>query len=337
MQFLSINKKTTLLDLIKSVGTRNVDSVLALNSLPRTAKIGAALDNLYKNQGFDSEPNVEYQKKVSILNTLTDDSDIFESASMLSEYGWKILAAFGSLPNMIRIPETIKLPDSPNILGNGEPVSKVIYEKAISMLSDDKIYKHTIDPSIFNEYSSARGSQIVDSHQMSNPIQWFNLPWGKITLYSSLGGDSMDFPVFPDEFKNSNQANYDTMPDTIYQYEPWQVYKSSGPRTNTFTFNMHRDMWTGNHLDGKCNELIRFCQANCYPEFKGAAVQTSTVTLYIAGKPYISGILTSVDDSWDGPIGQDDWPLHCTLELNITEVSEDALSYTKVRERGLIQ
>ncbi len=333
MQMLSINKSATLSGLISQVGSRNVDNILVLNSLKRVPNIGEELYRQYENKVLGSS-EVDNQKKISILNTLTGDSDIFESAALLSSDGWRVLNVTGSLPGMLRIPESIVLPDSTSILGNHEPVKRNVYDVVMHMLESKN---SNIDPSVFNDYSSAKGNRIIDTKSVFNPIQWFNLPWGKITLYSSLSDDSMDLPVFPEEYKDSVTANYETMPDILYQYEPWQVYKSSGPRTNSFTFDMHRDMWSGNHLDGKCNELIRFCEANCYPEFKGASVQTSTVTLYIAGKPLISGVITNVDVSWCGPLGQDNWYLHCSLELTIVEVSEEPLSYTNVRQKGLIK
>lgn len=330
MQFLKISQSTTLSELTSQVGARNVDSILSLNMLERTPNIGAAYQNNY--EASQLRDAVKSQTKITRLNTMTSDSDVFETASLLGEDGWRYLEASGSLPGTLRVPETITLPDSTSILGNGEPVSRSIYDKVISQLSTTE----EIDPSVFNEYSSRKGSTIVDTTSSTGTMQWFKLPWGLITLQSSLSGDSIDFPVYPEDFEDSAKANYETMPDTLYQYEPWQVYKSSGPRTNTYTFKMHRDMWTGDHRDGKCNELIRFCQANCYPLFQGAAVQTAIVTLYIAGEPLISGIMTDVKTKFEGPIGLDDYPLVCTLDITITEVSQEPLNYTKVLEKGLI-
>ncbi|MCM1222697.1 MAG: hypothetical protein NC548_50395, partial [Lachnospiraceae bacterium] len=133
-------------------------------------------------------------------------------------------------------------------------------------------------------------------------------------------------------------ANYDTMPDLLYQYEPWQIYKGSGPRTVTYDFDIHRDMWSGDHRDGKCNELIRFCQANCYPKFQGASVQTAAVSLYILGEKHITGIMTDVKVAWDeeSPIGLDGFYLHLNLSLTITEVSDEALTYETIQQKGLI-
>lgn len=335
MQFLQINSTTTLSELTSRVGARNVDSILSLNSLSRVPNIGEVFQNMVDDICADTEiPNVSYQRKSSILNTFTEDSDIFESIALMDNDGWKVLSALGTIPTMLRIPETIQLPDATDILGNGEAVKLDIYERAMKYLHSNQ----NIDPVIFNEYSSRRGSQILDTTASTNPLQWFKLPWGKISLHSSIDDTMLDFPVYPKGLSDGVQANYEQMPDLLYQYEPWQVYRSSGPRTVTYKFDMHRDMWTGDHRDGKCNELIRFCKANCYPEFKGAAVNVPRVTLYISGKPHISGILTAVNDEWDedSPIGLDGFFLHVVLSLTITEVSNMKLNYSTMRQKGLI-
>ena len=95
-------------------------------------------------------------------------------------------------------------------------------------------------------------------------------------------------------------------------------------------------MWTGDHRDGKANELIRACEANCYPEYHGSAVNVPTVTMYIAGKSVISGIMESCSPQWSGPIGLDDWWLYCTLTLTITEVSKTPLNFSEVKNKSLI-
>lgn len=334
MQFLKIKESTSLSELSDAVGVRNVDSILNLNLLTRSPNIGKQFNDLAISKISENE-NVPFQTKSTILNSFTSDADVFETAALLSENGWKVLQALGTMPGMLRIPETITLPDSINILGGaGEPISRTIYDKAMNYLNDEQ----NIDPVIFNEYSSKKTSQIMNTTSVSNPIQWFKLPWGQISLFSSLNGMSIDFPVYPKGFEDSVHANYDTMPELLYQYEPWQIYKGSGPRTNTYEFEIHRDMWSGDHRDGKCNELIRFCQSNCYPRFQGASVQTATVTLYIAGEKHITGILTDVKTIWDeeSPIGLDGFYLHLSLSLTITEVSDEVLTYETVQQKGLI-
>lgn len=337
MQFLSITKKTKLTDIADAVGSRNVESVLHLNDIDRAPNVGQKFFDKCAQTVRDTA-DVSYDQKVSLLNKLTSDSDVFETAALQGSSGWKILSASNTLPGFLRLPESIQIPDSTDILGNNIGVSSTVYDRVIKSLTNAP---HSIDPSIFSDYSSTRGVSlpfnVVYGGDGSDPMQWFRIPWGEVSLYSSLSDSMIDFPVYPEELSDGARATYTTMPDMLYQYEPWQIYTGSGPRSQSYTFDFHRDMWTGDHGDGKANELIRFCEANCYPEYRGSAVYTSQVTLYIAGKPLISGIMTDVSVNWDGPLGQrDNWYLHCKLELTITEVSKTPLNYNVVRNKPLI-
>lgn len=340
MQFLKISDSTKLSDLTEIVGSRNVDSILNLNMLPRVPNIGQAFEQLVEEKTSD-KPDLDFQRKKTLLNTLTSEADIFEYACLQTESGWNLLDTVGTMEGMLRVPENIKIPDSIDVLGGtNTPIDKTVYQKAMNYLNNDT----NVDPVIFNSYSMLKDSQILDMQQTDggnasdNPINQFNLPWGEITLYSSLDNESVDFPVYPAGFEDGTSATYEPMPDMLYQYEPWQTYKSSGPRSVNFEFDMHRDMWTGDHRDGKCNELIRFCESNCFPRYQGSTVQTAKVTMYLAGKKLITGIITEVKVAWDddSPIGLDGIRLHLKLTLSITEVSDTPLSYDSVRSKELI-
>lgn len=336
MQFLKISKDTTLSELSQRVSSRNVASILSVNGLERTPKIGEQLYKKCEDCVDDvTAENVGWRDKQVMLNTMTANSDIYEKAALMGEDDWKVYKKLKTFPGTLRIPESVRLSDATDVLGDATHVDKNIYDVSMQQLSE---YPHIIDPSIFTKSDTIKLPMLQDSANSSGTdlLQWAHLPWGQITLFSSLGGDSKDFPCYPEELEDSRSANYSTMPDMIYQYEPWQVYESSGPRSCIYEFDMHRDMWTGDHRDGKCNELIRFCEANCYPEYKGSAVNTSTVTLYIAGKELITGVLTDVSTTWDGPIGLDGWYLHCKLRLDITEVSTHPLNYSSVRSKDII-
>ena len=336
MQYLKINKSLKLAELSDNIGSTNVSHTLSVNNLIRTPNIGEYFYDMCDKIVNESE-QVDWQRKLTLLSKFSGDSDLFETVALLDSDGWKVLSNLNTLPGMIKIPEYVTLPDSVDVLGSGEHVSDNIYNKALNCF---KYAPHTIDPSIFNEYCNIVPSSIqgVSSSNVSqlNTFQWFKLPWGDITLYSSLSDTSVEFPVYPESVEDRRSANYTTMPDMLYQYEPWQVYQSSGPRTNIYEFSFHRDMWTGDHRDGKANQLIRFCEANCYPDYQGSAVVTSNVTLYVGGKELITGILTDVTTDWDGPIGLDGWYLNCKLKLTITEVSKSALNYSNIIKKPLI-
>jgi len=337
MQYLSILNSTKLSDLIEAVGPRQVDAVLNLNNLTRTPNIGAQLVKVQGQAIIDATSEVGWQRKSTILNKLSGNSDLFEMAATSGSESWKLLSSKDTFPNMLKIPESVQLPQSTEVFGNGQPVPNKVYSEVMNQLSSEAT-NHKIDMSVFNEYSTIKPSNFAmpTSGSSGNIFQWFHIPWGDITLYSSLSGDSEDFPVYPEEIPDAWHANYTTMPDIIYQYEPWQLYQSSGPRSNQYSFHFHRDMWTGDHRDGGANKLIRFCQANCYPKYNGSAVDIAIVTLYIKGSPLISGVMTDVSVTWTGPIGLDGWYLECTLEITITEISKQALNFDTVKDLSLI-
>lgn len=333
MQFLAIAESTRLTDLSDRIGSNNIESVLHTNGLDRTPNIGKKFYETCKDVMQSASP-VNYQRKSTVLNQLASDSDVFESAALLGASGWKLLSVNNTFPGMLRLPETFRLPSAVDVLGNGIHVSNLVYKRAMDSLTTPP---HDIDPSIFNEYSSVKPSRILNAQSHSLDVfQGFRIPWGDVSLYSSLVDDYVDFPVYPEELSDGVRANYTQMPDLLYQYEPWQIYSSSGPRTGSYTFDFHRDMWNGDHRDGMANNLIRFCAANCYPQYNGSAVNSSIVTLYFKGKALISGVMTDVTVDWDGPLGLDGWYLHCKLVINITEVSPQALSFNVERTKPLI-
>lgn len=335
MKFLKIDKHTTLSDLGDIVGERNVDAVLNINNIPRTVKVGkVAIERAESLTG-----TTDWQTKLNILNTMVGDSDIYEKAALGTESDWNCLSQLNTFPDYFRIPETIEVAMSDLILGNGESVPSDVHEKCEYSLKSN--ISHEIDPSIFLEYSLASYGSFGMISDLApegekNPFEWFKLPWGKISLYSSILDDKKDFPVYPEEISDGHSASFEQMPSMLYEYEPWYVYKNSGPRQNTYTFHMHRDMWTGDHRDGLANELIRFCEANCFPEYTGSSVIFPTVTLLLNGNKLITGIMNSCKVEWSGPLGLDDFYLEFKLVLEITEVSDTPLNYSTIMQKGLI-
>lgn len=334
MKYLKISKSTKLIDLSDKVGNRNIEKTLHLNDLRRVPDIGKEYDRTCKMYVSESK-SVTWEKKKNILNTLTMDSDIFEAASLLGQSGWKLLASdMNTLPGYIRIPEGVEIMRTMDTLGDGIKVKKSIFDKVMAGLDSPD---HDIDPEVFGYYDSSAVSLMRNGTKSSavGAMKYFKLPWGKISLYSSLADDYVDFPCYPENMQDIIRANYSQMPDMLYQYEPWVVYSSSGPIVNTYTFDIHRDMWD-DHTNGQANNLIKFCEANCYPKYNGSAVHSATVKLYLNGSVLISGVLTEVTVDWDGPLGLDGYYLHFKLSLTIQEVSEQPLNFDTVRNKPLI-
>lgn len=350
MQFLVTPKSTTLASLADRVGERNVDEMLNVNGLTRTVNIGKQ----FYERSRSNVSSVDPQTKINILNTLVGSSDIYEKAALGSDVDWSNLSKYGCFSDALKIPEHLLLPPATDVLGGGEPILNSVYTQCVDSLSTTG----EVDPAIFAKDISAgsllygivntdptkshfdplRGEAFSpESQQRISPFQNFKIPWGMITLYSSISNTSIEIPAYPEEgISWSTKGNYTTMPDMLYQYEPWQVYQSSGPNQITFNFHLHRDMWTGDHTDGNAAKLIRFCEANCYPDYNGSAVIAPTVAMYINGSNIITGIMTDTNTDWKGPIGSDGFYLEFNLSLTIVEVSPTPLNYNSVMKKGLI-
>lgn len=341
MRFIKVTNPMSLSQLTDIVGSYNVDSVLAINGLlqpngQRPVDVYGAYatlcDNVVDSYG---SVNVSNQKKATLLNGLSSSYDAFETVALGTEDDWKVYDALGTINGYIRIPDTMtKFPNFAGMIGGGEEVSQLAYRLTMSDLANNR----AVNPTNFTEVSKANPSVISETARIrNNPIETFAvLPWGKITLVSEIDERRMDIPAYPEQYRDGRKATYTTMPDVLYQYEPWYVYTHSGERANNFSFHLHRDMWSGDHRDGNANRLIRFCESLCYPRYNGSAVNTSTVSLYVNGKCLISGIMNDVSVEWSEPIGLDGWYLDFTLTLTITEVSKFPLSFDTVRNIGLI-
>lgn len=225
---------------------------------------------------------------------------------------------------------------SNNTRAQSTPVVGSMYKSVMTAL---KSYEDVDLPALLQKINSSPAMGKVhenDSTFNSNTMVSWNLPWGKIQLYSSLLDELVDIPAYPEELDEGRTATYTTMPELIYQYEPWVLFQSSGPREQSLVFHLHRDMWSGDHRDNKAIELIRFCQANTFPRYSGSAVLAPTFKVYIDGKTFISGVLTQTNTHWKGPMGLDDWYLEFELSLTIQEVSETVLNIDTVRNFGLV-
>ncbi len=334
MQYLEVSRDMSLTDLAGIVGERNVDTILNTNGLKRTVNVGQQ----FYNRQADIQKNipVDTQQKLNLLNQFVQDSDLFQKAYLGSSLDWKSLAQYNCFSDAIRIPIEVKLPDSLGVLGNNEPILDSIYKKSIDHL---KAYGE-VDPSIFSEYDASYASSSVGITEVAGNAgslsEWFAIPFGAVCLKSSIEDEMLYFPVYPNELDDGVSANYEEMGEMLYQYEPWKVYKSSGPREMTFTFEFHRDMWTGDHRDEGANNLVRGCMANCYPEFDGSLINVPIVTLYIEGANYITGVMTNCKVHWSGPIGLDGFYLFCNLSFTIVEISPEPLNYYSERYKRLI-
>ena len=334
--FLMVSNNMTLKDLASYVGSSAVNSVLNLNGLSRQRNVASQLESKVESIVQSAIP-ASWKRKQEILNIFSTDSDVFEYAATQSEDGWKVLDQTMAFADALAIPETVEVVKYDDVLGNGVPVASDVYKKVMNCLEATG----KVDSSVFNDFSTikpsaSRAGTYSNKSDVNGIFSSFKIPWGDVTFYSSLSGTSVDIPAYPESVKDPRSASYTTMPDTLYQYEPWYLYSSSGPREVTFEFHLHRQMWTGDERDGLANEMIRFIQASTFAKYQGSAVNSDVCTLYVKGLPYVRGIVTNVEVEWTGPIGLDGFYLEFNLAVTFVEVSSKALNYDVVKELPLI-
>ena len=162
------------------------------------------------------------------------------------------------------------------------------------------------------------------SRSFPDPTGWFWSPRGEV-IFSVAGGGSMEIPAWPDSVKDTTSATWSQEMTTYQHYEPVQTYKGSGPRTVTASFKIHRAMWTGAQDTGSCDELVALIQSACYPDYGTQAANCPTCALTIGNSVAISGVLTNMDTTYQGPIGPDCKYDEVVITITIVEVASSVL------------
>lgn len=374
MQYLTLEGDETLTSLSRKLGQQNVTQILAENGLTRVPNVAEEWKKYCDQIIATDTREISASRKIALLNGLTSSEELFEKACLMDSDEWKVFAATHAFTDALKVPEDLPLPASESISGvpsystanlnvnntsttgviatkddkyvttsvgqfadlatsNLNPVSSNVYKAVMNSLQTTG----EIDPAVLNTVNTTLSPITVNPNNLnitSIPTA-YSLAWGKIQMYSTILKELIDFPVYPEQIETSRQANYTSMPDIIYQYEPWITFESSGPREQTLSFHMHRDMWTGDHRDGKANKLIRFCEANTFADYNGSAVITPLIRFYIDGSLFITGVLKHVDVTWTGPLGLDNWYLEFTITLTIQEISETPLNCKTVYSRQI--
>ena len=159
---------------------------------------------------------------------------------------------------------------------------------------------------------------------------WFWKPTGDV-MFGIEGQAPIEIPCFPESVKDSTSATWSQEMTTYQHYEPKQTYRGSGPRTVSCTFKIHRAMWTGNQDSGDSEALVAYLESACYPDYDTQSAEPPRSMLTIGSSVRVRGILTSVDKSYQGPIGPDNGYDEVIISISIVEVSDNVLSTAAVR------
>lgn len=154
-----------------------------------------------------------------------------------------------------------------------------------------------------------------------------NPAYGKCKVI--IGSTVLNMPCYPDSVSDSTDVSYNTS-SILGRSEPYSTYNNSGPRTISFTFNMHREM-TGN--EAEIEQIVRYIESAVYPNYN-SNVAPIRVQVYIGKTIYISGIMTSETTDWSGPIDDTDKYNLVNVSFTIQETTGNPKSASYVQRYG---
>ena len=148
-------------------------------------------------------------------------------------------------------------------------------------------------------------------------------------IINLLTGTSVTFECEPDDITDSNGTSY--APTDIHgRSSPYQGYSGSGPRTISFTVELHSDL-----CPQGLQNTINYLKALTYPQYGGGVLQPPVAYFHIGYMISCRCIVNNVDITFQKPI-RDHFYIHCQASISLTEVRDgDApLSTEEVESNG---
>lgn len=300
----------------------NADEILRLNNLPnKTCPRSTIRNQLYNNDyqamaGVTKEPEYSEQSQVTAVKSQLTDRDKANAIAEFTPGQFLRYMLFGTLPGYLIVPVQLV---SEIVPVSGHTQHSVLKDIRLQDVRRDlRADTPTLD---FPEVDSQFG-EVQDN--------WYWKPTGDVTIQVE-GEQPLEIPCFPESVSDNTSATWSQEMTTYQHYEPQNTYHKSGPRVVSCTFKIHRAMWDGNQDSGKSEELVAYMQSACYPDYETQASDPPRVTLIIGKSIRITGILTTMDTTYSGPIGPDNKYDCVDINISITEESDNVLSTQAVR------
>ena len=313
---IEIDDTWTLEDFKRQFGNDSVD-ILEYNNLPNS---DCPFETIYRQQRIDKSKlpasiDYNYQDHVDTIKNSLSDPDLARAIANLGTDDFVVYQMTGVINGSLRVPE-----------------EKVDERESLSSNEIKKIRSTNLIPEIREALNLSVDIQVPHRPPRSFPdvTGWFWSPRNEV-MFQIEGDVAMEIPAWPDSVKDSTSATWSQEMTTFQHYEPTQTYKGSGPRTVSCTFKLHRAMWDGNQDSGECEKLIAYIESACYPDYSTQASNAPLCMLSIGKSISITGVLTSVDKTYQGPIGPDCKYDEVLITISIVEVSKSVLSTQAVR------
>lgn len=135
------------------------------------------------------------------------------------------------------------------------------------------------------------------------------------TLLNGVANSVWSLPVYPQEFSETNSANFSSV-SLLGRSVDYQVYQGSS-REVSFTLQLHEELSTDY---GYIHRLVAQVESACYPGYSGGIVKVPEIYFSIGSQFKIRGILTGCSASWKSPI-IDGKLVNCDLSISVRETT----------------
>lgn len=187
-------------------------------------------------------------------------------------------------------------------------------------------YKSNTDCSTLNKIETI-GDYSVRTYRVF-PLSFnSNSAYGKCTV--TIGNTTLEMPCYPEQVQDGTSANY-SEETPLGRSEPFMVYTHTSKRSIPFTFVMHREM-TGN--EAEIERIVRYIESGVYPNYSGSVAAVKT-TVKIGNQISITGVMTSEQTVWSGPIDKNGKYNQVTVNFTIDEVTDNPKSHSYVYTNG---
>lgn len=135
------------------------------------------------------------------------------------------------------------------------------------------------------------------------------------TLLNGVANSAWDIPVYPQEFSDSNSANFSSV-SLLGRSVDYQIYQGSS-RDVSFTLQLHEELCSDyNYI----HRLVAQFESACYPGYSSGIVKVPEIFISIGNQFKIRGILTSCSANWKAPIINSQL-VNCDLSISIKETT----------------
>lgn len=186
--------------------------------------------------------------------------------------------------------------------------------------TDTKYNVHDLMRSKANSGQKSSGSKYAHSQVSRYAANYTPFQDFDCYVFTYLNGyrnnsPTMYLPVYPNEFSDTNNANFSAV-SLLGRSVDYQIYQGSS-RSVSFTLNLHEELCNSPE---DMHDLVAYIESACYPDYTSGVVQAPEIVFKIGRHFKIRGILTSCTANWKAPI-IDGRLVNCDLSVSITETT----------------